>query len=1418
MSKFWHGNRLGLAAIFLLFLGSKTYEQVFSQSFKAHDASAIHAIAGAAAGDNASSRTAKLLDKGKLQRIVAAYEILEITLISSASGHNPYRSGPSLSMIFTGTSGAARGKVLSVHGYWDGGKAFRVRFAAPAQGEWQWASVSTDTAMHGKTGTFTCSGTLPSPHISARGHVRESKTYPYTFAHDDGTPFFLVGDTQWSFSTAAISWPSEFQAYADTRAAQGFNYVHGVFYQTYPEGNEVNEGGPPFFANQVDSLNPLFWQAFDRRMAYFNSKGLVVGLMLAWGDDAWKLFATREQVERFVRYTVHRYAAYNVFWIIAGEYEEFTPPGGYGFIGNLVRAQDPFAHPVTIHTIDTSADDFGNAPWHTTIYQQIFHARQITPDRVFNKPVINAEFGYEGDQSAEEVRQDAWEIVMRGGFLVYGDTGTFHYDANMTAQNLNAPGAAFMTILKNFWTNNGKYDIKWWQFDRFEALTPKRLLAGKRGVELVVYADTTGSFTANLADWSGNVFGHWFDTKTGRWGATFSGVASAAFSLTPPGRGFAAFVTVRTDISPPRILGNPSVVKSLADFLVFWRTDQPATSQVEYGLTAKYGLATPRHDDLRTSHQATLSQLIADTTYHYRVLSEDSAGNVTASGNLTFGTHVAAPETASVPQVVLMDSLKDTAKGMRTGGRFASDGGWQTFNDEDMLMYDLGRYIMRGELEVEVRNFRPLEQNSKERHHFLSMFRMPWGNHHPMESQETVWDLHAGFYYRPGLKMLSWTYDQQELNTSTAGDWEKEKTYRLKITWSGRQLQFFRDGVLQLSHTNSQAMELRYLFLGRDYTLSGDLITNFKHNQYPALGGPIFSNVVVREWINPADVFPPQIRAVNVRDLYANAARLEWQTHEPAICYIEYGSAAGQYTQRTTALGPAATSFSAVLPNLLPQKRYYFRLVALDGSSNLARSEEQAFITLRGGEYLFQPVADAFVERAGLSGATRDHANFARMPLIFSEGREMYLRFQATGTTGRVLKTSLRLHSRQSGSSAGMLKSITGNWNEEEVTWLTKPNLANADLGRLPNTPAGDWQEVAVDSSLAQRGIYNLAFVGSGSQLVSYDARESTNYQPELLVFTDAGEVNPPSLQGLGWQEITTTSATIVCSASEPARAQIEYGLGQALDQTTSWTAMLDTTHVIRLTGLLENTVYHFRVKLVDAAGNAALSRLYVVSTFAQVKQLVIGSGNGQSGKRGDLLRAPLVLQALDARGAGMSNVPIEFDVQHGGGTIFPRYFGTDAAFPHQTGAEGTVRVRWQLGKGNLQIVEARVLGNPLLSVRFQARLTDTDTTGGQPWSTPATFSLRQFPNPFRAATQFEVALPEDGELTLKIFDLQGREVVTLTEESKNAGRHLVGWNGKNRINRTVASGIYFAVASFRRAELANAVVQVRRQRVLLLK
>jgi hypothetical protein len=78
--------------------------------------------------------------------------------------------------------------------------------------------------------------------------------------------------------------------------------------------------------------------------------------------------------------------------------------------------------------------------------------------------------------------------------------------------------------------------------------------------------------------------------------------------------------------------------------IITWTTDEPATSQVEYGLTTSYGSATTLDTHLATSHFMTLTGLTSGTTYHYRVKSKDASENEAISGDETFATSATAAD------------------------------------------------------------------------------------------------------------------------------------------------------------------------------------------------------------------------------------------------------------------------------------------------------------------------------------------------------------------------------------------------------------------------------------------------------------------------------------------------------------------------------------------------------------------------------------------------------------------------------------------------------------------------------------------------------------------------------------------------------------------------------------------------------
>ncbi len=65
------------------------------------------------------------------------------------------------------------------------------------------------------------------------------------------------------------------------------------------------------------------------------------------------------------------------------------------------------------------------------------------------------------------------------------------------------------------------------------------------------------------------------------------------------------------------------------------------------------------------------------------------------------------------------------------------------------------------------------------------------------------------------------------------------------------------------------------------------------------------------------------------------------------------------------------------------------------------------------------------------------------------------------------------------------------------------------------------------------------------------------------------------------------------------------------------------------------------------------------------------------------------------------------------------------------------------------------------------------------------------FPNPFNPRTRIQYQLPQQTEVELAIFDLQGRVINILDKGVRSGGRFSVVWNGTDQQGRGVASGIY---------------------------
>lgn len=450
----------------------------------------------------------------------------EITFIG-LNHTNPY-TDVDLSIIFTNNN---NGFSFTSYGFWDGENIWKVRINPKYIGTWSYITSSNDSLLNNVSGTIDIS------EINEfNKFITVDTSQKYMYRTNDGLPKYLLGDTNWnsmSSRNGTLSY-SVFQQIIDIRSTQKFNYIRSyicAIYAISSDSSHANEGGYAFNPWNPDNLNPLYYQEADKRIAYANSKGMIMHLLFGSdGNNMTNFFGWNNgKMERYIKYCCARYGAYNISWEGRAEYTEQTNTPGYialaNQIGNWVEQFDPHNHIQSMHPGgNRSNNELGNELWLDWIMHQARNWPLITSDRSYNKPVMNEEFYYENSGAgasqthhvdANTLRKGAWNVMTYGASgLAYGNTGTYNSRGEpfVGTQYLTSLGTDYMTYLYEFWSN-----IDYWNFTPNNGLITSGTgsVTANIGNEYAVYLPLGGTININLSSLSGLLYLKWFNPRTG---------------------------------------------------------------------------------------------------------------------------------------------------------------------------------------------------------------------------------------------------------------------------------------------------------------------------------------------------------------------------------------------------------------------------------------------------------------------------------------------------------------------------------------------------------------------------------------------------------------------------------------------------------------------------------------------------------------------------------------------------------------------------------------------------------------------------------------------------------------------------------------------------------------------------------------
>jgi hypothetical protein len=297
-----------------------------------------------------------------------------------------------------------------------------------------------------------------------------------------------------------------------------------------------------------------------------------------------------------------------------------------------------------------------------------------------------------------------------------------------------------------------------------------------------------------------------------------------------------------------------------------------------------------------------------------------------------------------------------------------------------------------------------------------------------------------------------------------------------------------------------------------------------------------FSNEVTAVVGMPADTTPPVISGVAVGSVTVSSAIISWTANEASDAQIEYGLTAS-YGAATALDATMGTAHSQMLSGLAAGTVYHFRVKSKDAAGNVGVS----------ADYLFTTAIPADTAPPVISGVAGSNVTASSATI--------------TWTTNEASDTQVEYGKTTSYGSLTTLNTSKVTSHSQSLSGLTGSTLYH-------------FRVMSKDAA--------------GNAAVSGDFTFTTLTPPDTT---------PPVISKVGTPSISASTATVSWNTDESADSQVEYGTTTAYGSSTTLNSAMITSHSQSLSGLSAGTVYHYRVRSRDAAGNAAVSGDYAFTT-----------------------------------------------------------------------------------------------------------------------------------------------------------------------------------------------------------------------------
>jgi len=606
------------------------------------------------------------------------------------------------------------------------------------------------------------------------------------------------------------------------------------------------------------------------------------------------------------------------------------------------------------------------------------------------------------------------------------------------------------------------------------------------------------------------------------------------------------------DTTPPAISLIAATSLATSTATVTWTTNELANAEIEYGTSTSYGAISSLNATFALTHSESLSNLVPGETYHYRVMSADAAGNVATSPDNTFTT-------GSVQVVVPADTTPPAISAVVTGSlsNVAATITWTT-NELATSTLVYGTTMSYG-----------------------SAATIPAGALLVHEAPLINLAPQTTYYYCISATDLAGNTANSCGHSFTTGATPDTTppvianiiqasltSYDATIAWTTNELAtssiHYGTSANNLSLTLPVNESAGLVHEATIASLSSNTIyyyclyaTDLAGNMASSCGHSLTTTAPP----TVPDTIAPTFSAIVVASLATTTATVTWTTSEPATAQVAYGTTAS-YGSMSPLDSNLELTHSAALSGLAPNTTYHYQVRSVDIAGNVATSTDAIFTT------------EALPQIPTFTPNVSSTVNFSAVET------------ESVGTS-----------------------TVTISWNTDlpangQIEYGTSEQLGSA----TPLNATLSTSHTATITGLAPNTnyIFRVASAPSGAN----EATPSANHEFNTLAMPTFTST-PANVSVIAEAGVTTSTANITWITDQSASAEVQYGISTEYGQSASSSGALATSHTIALSDLAPETMYHYRVKSVNGAGDITFSSDHTFMTVAPISLPVGGGGNG---------------------------------------------------------------------------------------------------------------------------------------------------------------------------------------------------------------